>query len=126
MLNCICIQGRLTADPELKQVGDKNVCEFAIANNQVIGKASNGEKREIVGFFDIRVWGAQADACGQYLNKGRMVNITGELSQQRWEKEGKNHSRVVIIARNVIFLGGKGKKDDEDGPDEGDRFEAGV
>lgn len=120
MLNCACVQGRLTKDPETFKVGEREVCEFSIANNIIIGKNEDGSKKEIVHFLDIRVWGAQAKACQQYLSKGRMVVIEGEMTQQRWEKDGKKNSRVVIVSKNVIFLGGKGKREEDDESDDTD------
>ena len=47
--------------------------------------------------------------CGNikpYLHKGKQVAIDGYLDQQRWEKDGKKFSKVVIVADSVQLLGG--------------------
>ncbi len=57
-------------------------------------------------FFDVTVWGKQAENIKQYLHKGKQIAIDGYLDQQRWEKDGQKFSKVVIVANNVQLLGG--------------------
>jgi len=40
------------------------------------------------------------------MTKGKQVGVDGSLHQDRWEKDGQNHSRVVINADNIQLLGG--------------------
>ena len=63
---------------------------------------------EEVSYFDIVVFGKQAENLKQWLTKGRQVAVTGMLKQDRWvSKDGKKMSQVSIIANNVQFLGGQ-------------------
>jgi len=41
----------------------------------------------------------------KYLLKGRQVAVQGELRQDRWEKDGQQRSKVVIVANNIRPLG---------------------
>ena len=44
----------------------------------------------------------------KFLDKGSQVAIDARLEQQRWQdKEGNNRSKVVIVADNIQFIGGK-------------------
>lgn len=36
--------------------------------------------------------------------KGKRIAIDGYLKQERWEKDGRNYSRVAIVANNVQLL----------------------
>ena len=57
-------------------------------------------------FFDVTVWGKTAENIKSYLYKGKQIAVDGHLDQQRWEKDGKKFSKVVIVADSVQFLGG--------------------
>jgi single-strand DNA-binding protein len=100
----ICV-GRLTRDAELKSVPNgQAVCKFSIAVNH---SRRNGEQFEnIANFFDVLVWGKQAETLHQYLVKGKAVAIDGELRQDRWQQDGQNRSKVEIVANHVQLLGG--------------------
>lgn len=66
-----------------------------------------GEWAEKASFFDVTVWGKTAESIRQYVGKGKQIAVDGCLDQQRWEKDGKKFSKVVIVANQVQLLGGK-------------------
>ena len=102
-LNSVNIMGNLTRDPEIKYVSSgKAVCSLSIANNRVYTK--NTEKVTEVSYFDVEVWGSAAENCSKYLTKGSGIIVEGRLRQDRWEKDGKTHSRVRISANSVHFM----------------------
>jgi len=106
-LNHVVLIGRLTRDAELKQTANgQTVCKFSVAVNR---RRKNGDQWEDeANFFDVVVWGRQGEALSQYLLKGKMIGIDGELRQDRWQQEGQNRSKVEIIANNLQLLGGSG------------------
>jgi single-strand DNA-binding protein len=57
-------------------------------------------------FFDIVLWGRQGETLNQYLVKGKLIGVDGELRQDRWEQDGQNRSKVEIVAANIQLLGG--------------------
>ncbi|MGP1586808.1 MAG: single-stranded DNA-binding protein [Treponemataceae bacterium] len=106
-LNSVSIIGRLTRDAELKYTsGGMAVSNFSIAVNR---RRKNGDQWvDEVSFFDVNFFGKSAESLKQYLLKGKQIAINGELRQDRWEKDGQNHSRVFIVANTVELLGGGG------------------
>ena len=104
-LNHVVLIGRLTRDAEIKYTSSgQAVCKFSIAVNR---RKKNGDQWEDeANFFDIVVWGRQGEALAQYLVKGKMVAIDGELRQDRWQQDGQNRSKVEIIANLLQLLGG--------------------
>lgn len=105
-MNQVCLIGRLTSSASLKYTqSGKAISTFAIAVNKVY-KDNSGEKQESVSYFDISLFGRPAETLQQYLTKGKQVGISGELKQDRWEKNGQNYSRVYVVAENVMLLGG--------------------
>lgn len=106
-LNQVAIYGNLTRDPEVRTTtGGTVVCDLSIASNEKY-RSKAGETVENVHYFEVTVFGTTAENCGKYLEKGRPVNVTGRLAQDRWEDKetGKNRSKVYIIANQVQFLG---------------------
>jgi single-strand DNA-binding protein len=104
-INHVVLVGRLTRDAELKSIASgQAVCKFSIAVNR---RRKNGDQWEDeANFFDIVVWGRQGESLHQYLNKGKMVAVDGELRQDRWQQDGQNRSKVEIVANNIQLLGG--------------------
>lgn len=102
-LNSFSATGRLTKDSELKQTtGGVSVCSFSIAVNSVRKKGDGWE--ETASFFDCNIWKDRADRLHPLLLKGAKIALSGELTQQRWEKDGKNLSKIVITVDNIILL----------------------
>ncbi|MDR1108110.1 MAG: single-stranded DNA-binding protein [Spirochaetaceae bacterium] len=104
-LNHVVLIGRLTRDAELKYTaGGQAVCKFAIAVNR---RRKNGDQwMDEANYFDIVLWGRQAEVLNQYLIKGKQVGVEGELRQDRWEQDGQNRSRIEIVATNLQLIGG--------------------
>jgi single-strand DNA-binding protein len=104
-LNHVVLIGRLTRDSELKYTANgQAVCKFSIACNR--RKKSGDQWVDEANFFDIVLWGRQGESLNQYLVKGKMIGVDGELRQDRWEQDGQNRSKVEIVANNVQLLGG--------------------
>ncbi|MCX7991611.1 MAG: single-stranded DNA-binding protein [Proteobacteria bacterium] len=106
--NKVLLMGNLTADPQLKHnPSGLAVANFTLAINSKYSTKEQGVKEE-VGFFEIVVFGKQAENCASYLNKGRSVFVDGRLAMRRWEApDGTKRSKVYVIAQRVQFLGGK-------------------
>jgi single-strand DNA-binding protein len=104
-LNHVILIGRLTRDAELRYTASgQAVCKFSIAVNR---RRKNGDQWEDeANFFDIVLWGRQGESLNQYLVKGKMIGVEGELRQDRWQQDGQNRSKVEIVANNIQLLGG--------------------
>lgn len=106
-MNKICISGRLVKDCEMRFTqNNKAVTRFTIAND--IGFGENKKTN----FVNIVLFGCENLA--NYLIKGQMVNITGQLSIRSYEKDGNKKYVTEVIAESyggVELIGSK--KDDE-------------
>lgn len=107
-LNQVAIVGNLGRDPELKHRPDGTaVCSLWVAVGGAGGKQDDGTYAP--GWFGVTVFGNQAEACSQYLEKGRPVAVGGRLSYREWEDRdtGKRQRAVEIVASTVQFLGSR-------------------
>ncbi len=104
--NRVIIMGNLTRDPELKQLASGvTVCRLNIASNRQFRDRQTGNMTQEVCFVDVDVWGAQAEPCKQYLQKGRPVLVEGRLKLDSWkDAEGQARSKHSIVASTVQFL----------------------
>lgn len=106
--NRVIIAGRLTRDPELKQVGASQVCRLGLASNRQFKNKQTGVMEQDVCFVDVDVWGVQAESTNQYLQKGSPVLIDGRLKFDQWkDSEGTVKNRHSIVAERVVFLGSR-------------------
>jgi single-strand DNA-binding protein len=115
-INRVTLVGRLTRDPELRHLpSGQPVLQ--------LGLAVNGRQRDDAGnwadkpnFFDIKVFGNQAEMLSQHLAKGRRVGIDGRLDWSSWEaQDGTKRSKVEIVAFQVQFLDSRGDSDSRQG-----------
>ena len=118
-MNTVVLIGRLVRDPELKFLqSGKAVCKFTLAVDKPFGDKE-------ADFIPITVWGKIAEACGNNLNKGRLVAVSGRLQIRTYEKDGQKRYITEVVASAVKFLD-YGKKSEKpankrsDGPDYGE------
>ena len=105
-LNRVVLVGNLTRDPELKFTpAGKPVATFGIAVNRIPYTNDMGERVEEVDFFNVVVFGRQAETSHQYLKKGSPVALDGRLRSRSWETDdGQKRTVVEVSAQNVQFL----------------------
>ena len=102
MYNKAFIIGNLTRDPEMRYTtAGIPVTRFTVAVNRRFGE------KEEVDFIRVVTWRKQAEFCGEYLSKGRMVAVEGRLQIDSYEKDGKRRSTSEVIADNVQVLSRK-------------------
>jgi single-strand DNA-binding protein len=104
-INRVTIVGRLTRDPELRHLASGS----AVLQ---LGVAVNGRQKDDAGnwtdkpnFFDVKVFGNQAEMLAQHLSKGRRIGVDGRLDWSSWEaQDGTKRSKVEVVAQSVQFL----------------------
>jgi single-strand DNA-binding protein len=108
-INRVVLVGNLTKDPELRPTSGSSLCKLRIAVN-TRRKDESGQWVDKPNYFDVTVWGNQAESCAQYLSKGRPVAIDGRLEWREWDATDGSGKRqaVEIVAENVQFLGSRG------------------
>ena len=103
-MNVVIMIGRLTKAPELRYVPStgKAVANFSIAVDRAY-TTKDGERQ--ADFFNVQVWGKQAENCANYLDKGRLVAVKGSMQNRSYEnKNGENRYITELIAENIQFL----------------------
>ncbi|MGC9384222.1 MAG: single-stranded DNA-binding protein [Kosmotogaceae bacterium] len=89
----------------------KAVTGFSVATSRSYTK-SDGQKVDETTWFRISVWGAAAEACNQYLKKGRPVLVVGRLKPDPQtggptvfkRNDGSSGAAFEVNASTVKFL----------------------
>jgi len=112
-LNMVLLVGRLTKDVELKRANSGTaIAELSLASNYRTKHGDNWE--DAVSYFDCTLMGKRADGLAKYLVKGTRIGVTGELRQDRWEKDGQKRSKVKVHVHDVQLLHSKRNEDGDD------------
>ena len=111
MVNKVILVGNLGKDPEVRYTsGGQAVANLRIATSRSWNDKQSGQRKEETEWHDVEVWGKQAEQCGEYLSKGRMVYVEGRLKTDKWQDKqtGQDRYKVKVVADSVRFLGGRG------------------
>lgn len=113
MLNKVFLQGRLVADPELRQTpSGVSVATFRIAVDRDFKNKETGEKE--TDFVTIVTWRATAEFVSRYFQKGRMAIVEGRLQMRNYtDRDGNKRTAAEVVADNVYF--GDSRRDGESG-----------
>ena len=109
--NRIAIVGYLGREPELRYTPEGTaVCNFSVATTEK-RKGKAGELQDITTWFQVALFGRQAENVHEYLSKGSHVWLEGSLSLNQWtDRDGAQRVNLEVRASNIKFLSGSGEK----------------
>ena len=104
------VVGHLGKDPEMRYTpSGVPVTSFSVATSRKWTNA-NGEQQEKTTWFRVTCWRKTAELAAQYLQKGRLVLVEGDIEASAWtDKEGAARASLELTATSVKFLGGRGE-----------------
>lgn len=113
MLNNISLQGRLTANPELRYTQSQTaVASFTLACDR--DRADQNGNREC-DFFPCVAWGKLGEHVSKWFVKGQMALVSGRIQNRDYtDRNGVNRRTTEIIISSINFCGKK-----EDNPNNG-------
>jgi len=103
-INQATIVGRMGQDPEIRYAANGNaVANLSIATSKKYQGNEETEWHRVVAFSKL------ADVCREWVHKGDLIGITGEIRTRKWQdKNGNDRYSTEIIAHNLQMLGSKG------------------
>ncbi len=104
------IVGNLGNDPEMRYTpSGVPVTSFSVAVNKR-WTDQNGDLQEKTTWFRVTAWRKLAEQCAQYLHKGRLVLVEGDIDASAWTgQDGQPRATLELTARVVRFLGSRGE-----------------
>lgn len=103
-LNKVILIGRVVAQPELRYTPQGTaLAKFALAVDRP--KSKEGGKE--TDFFDIVAWRRLAEICNEYLQKGKLICVTGSIQTRTYEtQDGQKRKAFEIQADDMRMLSG--------------------
>ena len=104
------VVGHLGRDPEMRYTqSGVPVTSFSVATTRKWSSAS-GEQQEKTTWFRVTCWRKLAELTAQYLKKGRLVLVEGDIEASAFtDREGNARASLELTATNIKFLGGRGE-----------------
>ncbi|MCR5168859.1 MAG: single-stranded DNA-binding protein [Desulfovibrio sp.] len=111
MLNRVMLIGRLGRDPELRYTTNGTpVCSLSIATDESYIDR-DGNRVERTEWHRVSVFQRQAENCSQYLSKGSLVYVEGQLQTRKYQdQQGQERFVTDIRGQRVVFLERKGDR----------------
>jgi single-strand DNA-binding protein len=110
MYQRVILIGRLGKDIELKYLASGDaVANTTLATTKTFTK--NGTKQTQTEWHNLSVFGKTAEICNQFIGKGSLVMVEGELHTRSWEKDGVKHYQTGINVSEIKFLDQKKKQE---------------
>ena len=102
-INAINLVGRAGRDPEVRYFESGSiVANFTLAVN----RRSRNEEPD---WFNLEIWGKQAQIAADYVKKGSLLGISGSSKLDQWRDKttGENKSKPVIRVDRLELLGSR-------------------
>jgi len=101
--------GRVGGDPEMRFTPDGvAVTTFSMAANRST-RQPDGSYKEEAEWFRISAWRKLAENCNQFLTKGKLVYVEGNLRTRLYDgKDGQKRVSLDVTADKVLFLDKQG------------------
>lgn len=103
-MNVITLAGNAGRDPELKYFENGNV----VANLTLAVRPL--KKDDKPDWFNLQIWGKQAQIAADYVKKGSQIGVTGRMVTERWtdRSTGEARQKFVVAVDRLTLLGSKG------------------
>ncbi|MEY4355840.1 MAG: Single-stranded DNA-binding protein [Cyanobacteriota bacterium] len=102
-VNSVTLVGRAGRDPEVRYFESGSV----VANLTIaVNRRSRDEEPD---WFNLEIWGKQAQVAADYVKKGSLLGIIGSLKLDRWtdRTSGEERSKPVVRVDRLELLGSK-------------------
>ena len=119
MINNVTLVGRLTRDPELRKTGNgKSVVNFTVAVNRQYNKDETD-------FITCVAWNHTADFMANYLSKGALVGLTGNIQTGSYEDNvsGKTVYTTDVMVNSLQALESKAQREGQEFVQEEPKFD---
>ncbi len=118
--NTISLTAGIVADPEL--VANGNIAKLRVAVDYAGSEKGAGSTS---GYFDVVYYlkdgsdfsSKNAAFVGKQISdskmkKGSQIQLVGRLVQERWQQDGQNRSKVIIVAEALTYASSAPPKSD--------------
>ena len=102
-VNSVTLVGRAGRDPEVRYFESGTV----VANvTMAVNRRSRNDEPD---WFNLEIWGKQAQVAADYVKKGSLIGVTGSFKVDTWsdKKSGEQRNKPVVRVDRLELLGSK-------------------
>ena len=102
-INSVTLVGRAGRDPEVRYFESGTV----VANLTLAVNRRN--RNDEPDWFNLEIWGKQAQVAADYVKKGSLIGITGSFKLDSWKDRntGEDRNKPVVRVDRLELLGSK-------------------
>ena len=115
-INSVTLVGRAGRDPEVRYFESGTV----VANlTMAVNRRNRNDEPD---WFNLEIWGKQAQVAADYVKKGSLIGITGSFKMDSWKDRntGEDRNKPVVRVDRLELLGSK--RDSENSNFENNNF----
>ena len=102
-INSVTLVGRAGRDPEVRYFESGTV----VANlTMAVNRRNRNDEPD---WFNLEIWGKQAQVAADYVKKGSLIGITGSFKLDSWKDRntGEDRHKPVVRVDRLELLGSK-------------------
>tara|TARA_Y100001968_G_C19419036_1_gene750679 strand:- start:226 stop:615 length:390 start_codon:yes stop_codon:yes gene_type:complete len=102
-INSVTLVGRAGRDPDVRYFESGSV----VANlTMAVNRRSRNDQPD---WFNLEIWGKQAQVAADYVKKGSLIGITGSFKLDSWKDRntGEEKTKPVVRVDRLELLGSK-------------------
>ncbi len=102
-INSVTLVGRAGRDPEVRYFESGTV----VANlTMAVNRRNRNDEPD---WFNLEIWGKQAQVAADYVKKGSLIGITGSFKLDSWKDRntGEDRSKPVVRVDRLELLGSR-------------------
>ena len=102
-INSVTLVGRAGRDPEVRYFESGTV----VANlTMAVNRRNRNDEPD---WFNLEIWGKQAQIAADYVKKGSLIGITGSFKLDSWKDRntGEDRNKPVVRVDRLELLGSK-------------------
>lgn len=98
-INKVILLGHLGQDPDVRLMPNGNsVANLTIATSESWKDKQTGQQQDRTEWHRVVIFGKLAEIAGQYLRKGSLVYIEGQLQTRKWQdKNGQDRYTTEVV-----------------------------
>jgi len=107
-LNSVTLVGRAGRDPDVRYFESGSI----VANlTLAVNRRSKNDEPD---WFNLEIWGKQAQVAADYVKKGALIGITGSFKLDSWKDKntGEQRNKPVVRVDRLELLGSKRNNDE--------------
>jgi len=102
-INSVTLVGRAGRDPEVRYFESGTV----VANlTMAVNRRNRNDEPD---WFNLEIWGKQAQVAADYVKKGSLIGITGSFKLDSWKDKntGEDRNKPVVRVDRLELLGSR-------------------